>query len=100
MMKSSDGGSAGSPEKRLTARSNEPHQALTGVDRPRKGARYSVRTMAARPAASKYVVDLLRVIGGVIEVGVKRDAPRHFLWRRIYLHVAAPSGGGRRAARS
>jgi len=34
-MKSSDGGFAGSPEKRLTARSNDPHQALTGVERPR-----------------------------------------------------------------
>ena len=31
MMKSVDGGSAGRPEKRLTARSNDPHQALTGV---------------------------------------------------------------------
>jgi hypothetical protein len=35
MMKSADGGSAGIPEKRFTARSNEPHHALTGVDRPR-----------------------------------------------------------------
>ena len=35
MMKSSDGGSAGSPENRFTARSNEPHHALTGVERPR-----------------------------------------------------------------
>jgi hypothetical protein len=35
MMKSSDGGSAGCPEKRFTARSNDPHQALTGVERPR-----------------------------------------------------------------
>jgi hypothetical protein len=35
MMKSSDGGLADRPEKRFTARSKEPHQALTGVDRPR-----------------------------------------------------------------
>jgi len=35
MMKSLDGGSAGSPENRLTARSNDPHHALTGVLRPR-----------------------------------------------------------------
>ena len=35
MMKSSDGGSAGKPEKRFTARSNDPHHVLTGVDRPR-----------------------------------------------------------------
>ena len=34
-MKSSDGGSAGKPENRLTARSNEPHHAFTGVERPR-----------------------------------------------------------------
>ena len=35
MMKSSDGGDAGRPEKRLTAWSNDPHQAFTGVERPR-----------------------------------------------------------------
>ena len=35
VMKSPEGGSAGTPEKRLTARSNEPHHALTGVERPR-----------------------------------------------------------------
>jgi hypothetical protein len=39
MMKSRDGGSAGSPENMLTARSKDPHQALTGVLRPRNGAR-------------------------------------------------------------
>jgi hypothetical protein len=53
MMKSGDGGSAGSPEKRLTARSNEPHHALTGVERPRYGARIAARTSAARVAAAK-----------------------------------------------
>jgi hypothetical protein len=53
MMKSFDGGFAERPENRLTARSNEPHQALTGVKRPRYGARYSVRTWAARVAAIK-----------------------------------------------
>ena len=35
MMKSCEGGSAGTPENKLTARSNEPHHALTGVERPR-----------------------------------------------------------------
>ena len=35
MMKSAEGGSAGSPENRLTARSKDPHHALTGVERPR-----------------------------------------------------------------
>jgi hypothetical protein len=34
-MKSSAGGSAGFPENIATARSNVPHQALTGVERPR-----------------------------------------------------------------
>ena len=53
MMKSLEGGAAGSPEKRLTARSNEPHQALTGVERPRNGARNSASTRAARVAAAK-----------------------------------------------
>ena len=54
MMKSSDGGSAGRPENRLTARSNEPHHALTGVERPRYGARNAASTSAARVAAAKY----------------------------------------------
>ena len=35
MMKSFDGGSTDSPENKLTARSNVPHQALTGDARPR-----------------------------------------------------------------
>ena len=35
MMKSSDGGSAGMAEKRLTAMSNDPHHAFTAVERPR-----------------------------------------------------------------
>ena len=34
-MKSADGGSAGAPENRVTARSKAPHQASTGVERPR-----------------------------------------------------------------
>jgi hypothetical protein len=53
MMKSVDGGSAGRPEKRLTARSKDPHQALTGVADPRYGARISASTSAARVAAAK-----------------------------------------------
>ena len=53
MMKSSEGGTAGWPENRLTARSNEPHQALTGVERPRYGARKAARTSAAWVAAAK-----------------------------------------------
>ena len=54
VMKSPAGGSTGRPEKRLTARSNEPHQALTGVERPRYGARSAARTSAACVAAAKY----------------------------------------------
>ena len=53
MMKSFDGGSAGWPENRLTARSKVPHQALTGVERPRYGARSSASTSAAWVAAAK-----------------------------------------------
>ncbi len=53
MMKSLEGGSAGSPENRLTARSKEPHHALTGVFRPRYDARNSASTSAARVAAAK-----------------------------------------------
>ena len=56
MMKSSDGGSAGAPENRLTARSNEPHHAFTGVERPRYGARNAASTSAAWVAAVKYAV--------------------------------------------
>ena len=54
VMKSCAGGSTGSPEKRLTARSKLPHQALTGDDRPRYGARSAASTSAARVAAAKY----------------------------------------------
>ena len=43
----------GRPENRLTARSNEPHHALTGVERPRYGARKAASTSAARVAAAK-----------------------------------------------
>ena len=46
-MKSFDGASTDRPEKRLTARSKVPHQALTGVERPRYGARSVARTRAA-----------------------------------------------------
>ena len=38
---------------RLTARSNDPHQALTGVERPLNGARKAASTSAARVAAAK-----------------------------------------------
>jgi hypothetical protein len=53
MMKSSEGGSAGAPENKLTARSNEPHHALTGVERPLYGARKAASTSAARVAAAE-----------------------------------------------
>jgi hypothetical protein len=53
MMNSSDDGTAGRPENRPTARSNEPHHALTGVERPRYGARSADKTSAARVAAAK-----------------------------------------------
>src|SRR5260370_27765173 len=52
-MKSSEGGSAGRPENRNTARSNVPHHALTGDDRPRYGARNAASTIAAWVAAAK-----------------------------------------------
>ena len=55
MMNPLDGGSTGCPESRATARSNVPHQALTGVDRPRYGARSAASTNAAWVAAAKYV---------------------------------------------
>src|SRR6476646_5360265 len=55
MMKPPAGGSSVTPEKRLTARSNEPHQALTGEERPRYGARRAPSTSAACVAAAKYV---------------------------------------------
>ena len=58
MMKSCDGGSAGRPENRLTARSNEPHQALTGVERPRYGARNAARTSAALRRGGEVARDL------------------------------------------
>jgi hypothetical protein len=53
-MKSSEGGSAGAPENITTHRSNEPHHALTGVDRPRYGARNAASASAAWVAAAKY----------------------------------------------
>jgi hypothetical protein len=53
MMKSVDGGVADRPEKRLTERSNEPHHAFNGVERPRYGARAAARTRAARVTAAK-----------------------------------------------
>ena len=60
MMKSSDGGSVGLPENRWTARSNAPHQAFTGDERPRNGARNSDRTSAAARAAAKYAATCSR----------------------------------------
>src|SRR5256885_1548554 len=51
MMKSSDGGSAGRPEKKWTARPKVPPPAFTGRDRPRNGARTSARTQPTRSAA-------------------------------------------------
>ena len=53
VMKSLPGGSAGAPENSVTARSNDPHQAFTGVDRPRKGARKAASASAASVAAAK-----------------------------------------------
>ncbi len=53
VMKSAAGRSAGAPENRLTARSNEPHQALTGAA-PRHGARSAPSTSAAAVAARMY----------------------------------------------
>jgi hypothetical protein len=52
-LKSFRGGSAGAPENSVTARSNDPHQALTGVDRPRSGARKVASASAAWVAVAK-----------------------------------------------
>jgi hypothetical protein len=54
MMKSSEEGSTGFPEKNAMARSNVPHHAFTGVERPRYGARNSASASAACVAAAKY----------------------------------------------
>jgi hypothetical protein len=53
VMKPSPGGSAGAPEYSVTARSNEPHHALTGVARPRYGALNSASASAAWVTAAK-----------------------------------------------
>lgn len=53
MMELSDGGLAGRPENRFTDRSNDPQQALTGVDRPRWGSRSAAKTIAAWVAVMK-----------------------------------------------
>jgi hypothetical protein len=52
-MKPSERGSTGWPENMVTARSNVPHHALTGVERPRYGARNAVSASAAWVAAAK-----------------------------------------------
>ena len=52
-MKPPEGGSAGRPENMVTARSNVPHHAFTGVDRPRYGARNAASASAAWVAAAK-----------------------------------------------
>jgi hypothetical protein len=85
MMKSSDGGWAGSPEKRFTARSNEPHQAF---DRGRAAAELrpelgeDERGLRGRGQVGG---DLLPVVGRVLVVGVERDRPRHLLGGRVDL---------------
>jgi hypothetical protein len=95
MMKSADGGVAGSPENRLTARSNDPHQALTGVERPRKPGVDRGRPAAERcpvlgehprrPGRHREVrADLLDVVGRVLLVLVQRDGPGDFLRRQVH----------------
>ena len=55
VMKPSEGGvKPVGPENRLTARSNKPHHTLTGLERPRYGARRAARTRAAWVTAAKY----------------------------------------------
>ena len=54
MMKSFDGGSTDRPEKRLTARSKVPHQALTGATVPGRGreARRAPTPRGSRPRST------------------------------------------------
>ncbi len=85
-MKSCEGGSAEAPEKRLTARSNEPHQALTGraaaaVGRA-EGRQHERRTSGDREVRR----DLRRVVRVVLLVLVERHAPGHLLRRRVDRH--------------
>src|SRR6516164_8287413 len=83
MMKSFDGGSAGTPENRLTARSKEPHHAWTGVDRPRYGARNAARSMAARAAM---------VLAAFRAPYRGRSTPVHAWWGSFDLAVSLFSG--------
>ena len=79
-MKSCEGGSTGSPEKRLTARSKVPHHALTGVDHPRYRARRAASTSAACVAEHEVLGHLGRVVGGVLFILVQWRRPRGLLW--------------------
>ena len=87
-MKPADGGTAGRPENRLTARSNEPHHALTGVDRPRDTAHETQPERA--PPGSRRQSRRRRGPGHtrVLIVLVQGDAPRHLLRGRIDRDVA------------
>ena len=87
-MKSLDGGSTRRPENRLTARSKVPHQALTGVDRPRYGARIAARVRAACGRGCEVDGDRHWVVRGVVEVLVEGGRPRRLLWPGINLHLA------------
>ena len=85
-MKSSEGGSEGRPENRLTARSNDPHQALTGVERPRYGARKGGEYQSRLCRYREVGTDLVGIIGGVFVIRIEGHGPRCLLGARIDLH--------------
>ena len=83
MMKSFEGGAAGRPEKRLTARSNDPHHALTGVERPRYGSPELGQHQRGLRGCGQIGGDLLGVVVRVDIVLVEGHTPGHFLWSYV-----------------
>ena len=86
MMNEFAGGSAGSPEYRPTARSKVPHHALTGVERPRYGARAFAEHERGLRRGPEVGVDVCDGVGRVVGVLVQRRGPWRFLWCRIEPH--------------
>ncbi len=92
MMKSSDGGSAGRPENRLTARSNEPHQALTGVRASAIGRAERGEDERRAGRGGEVGGDLGGVVVRVLVVLVERDGPRDLLRGRVDRDGAGQGG--------
>jgi len=86
-MKSSDGGSTERPEKRLTARSKEPHQALTGRV-AEVGSAKGGEHEGCLGRRGEVGSDLFGLVGRVLGVLVQRDVPGHLLRRRVDLDCA------------